>query len=41
MKSERGGAMRRDPGNPILTRADMPDIPPRLTDATSVFNPGP
>jgi predicted GH43/DUF377 family glycosyl hydrolase len=26
--------------NPILTREDIPDVPPRLTDATSVFNPG-
>ena len=32
--------MRRHPGNPILTRADIPDVPPFLTDATSVFNPG-
>ncbi len=40
MKNERGGALRRDPSNPILTRADLPDIPPDLTDATSVFNPG-
>ena len=32
--------MRRDPGNPILTRADLPDIPPLLKDVTSVFNPG-
>ena len=32
--------MRRHPANPILTRADIPDIPPLLTDATSVFNPG-
>jgi beta-1,4-mannooligosaccharide/beta-1,4-mannosyl-N-acetylglucosamine phosphorylase len=32
--------MRRVPGNPILTRADVPDIPPLLTDVTSVFNPG-
>jgi len=32
--------MRRYPGNPILTRSDIPDIPPLLTDATSVFNPG-
>ncbi len=32
--------MRRDPGNPILTRGDIPAIPPLLTDATSVFNPG-
>jgi len=40
MKSERGAALRRVPGNPILTRDDLPDIPPLLTDATSVFNPG-
>jgi beta-1,4-mannooligosaccharide/beta-1,4-mannosyl-N-acetylglucosamine phosphorylase len=32
--------MRRASGNPILTRADIPDIAPRLIDATSVFNPG-
>jgi beta-1,4-mannooligosaccharide/beta-1,4-mannosyl-N-acetylglucosamine phosphorylase len=32
--------LRRHPRNPILTRADIPDDPPRLTDATSVFNPG-
>lgn len=32
--------MKRHPGNPILTRADVPDVPPLLTDATSVFNPG-
>ncbi len=38
--SERGSAMRRVPGNPILTRECVPDIPPRLIDATSVFNPG-
>ena len=37
---EGGGVMRRDPGNPILTRADIPDIPPSLVDVTSVFNPG-
>ena len=38
--SERGSAMRRAPGNPILTRECVPDIPPRLVDPTSVFNPG-
>lgn len=32
--------MQRHPRNPILTRADIPDVPPDLTDATSVFNPG-
>jgi predicted GH43/DUF377 family glycosyl hydrolase len=26
--------------NPILTRDDVPDVPPAITDATSVFNPG-
>jgi len=40
MKREGGGVLRRDPGNPVLTRADLPDVPPRLVDATSVFNPG-
>ena len=32
--------MKRHPRNPILTRADIPDVPPYMTDATSVFNPG-
>ncbi len=32
--------MKRHAANPILTRADIPAIPPVLTDATSVFNPG-
>lgn len=32
--------MDRHPQNPILTRTDIPDIPPRLVDPTSVFNPG-
>ena len=32
--------MRRHPGNPILTREDIPEIPPLLRDVTSVFNPG-
>jgi beta-1,4-mannooligosaccharide/beta-1,4-mannosyl-N-acetylglucosamine phosphorylase len=32
--------MKRAASNPILTRADVPDVPPRLLDATSVFNPG-
>jgi beta-1,4-mannooligosaccharide/beta-1,4-mannosyl-N-acetylglucosamine phosphorylase len=40
MKIKPEGTLRRNPANPILTRADLPDIPPRLTDATSVFNPG-
>ncbi len=32
--------MHRHPKNPILTRADIPNIHPELVDATSVFNPG-
>jgi beta-1,4-mannooligosaccharide/beta-1,4-mannosyl-N-acetylglucosamine phosphorylase len=30
----------RSGANPVLTRADIPDVPPRIVDATSVFNPG-
>jgi beta-1,4-mannooligosaccharide/beta-1,4-mannosyl-N-acetylglucosamine phosphorylase len=32
--------LRRNPQNPILTRADIPDIPPHILDVSSVFNPG-
>ena len=32
--------MIRSIRNPILTRKDIPDIPPYLSDVTSVFNPG-
>ncbi len=32
--------MRRYSHNPIVTRANIPDIPPALVDVTSVFNPG-
>ena len=32
--------MLRYEKNPILTREDIPDIPPYLIDVTSVFNPG-
>jgi len=32
--------VRRSPHNPILTRDDIPDVSPRVTDVTSVFNPG-
>ncbi|MCK4512344.1 hypothetical protein KAW64_11425, partial [bacterium] len=32
--------LRRHTDNPILTRADIPDVPPTIVDATSVFNPG-
>jgi len=30
----------RHASGPILTRDDIPDVPPALVDATSVFNPG-
>lgn len=32
--------MERSARNPILTRGDIPPIPPELVDVTSVFNPG-
>ena len=32
--------MNRSPANPIITRADVPDIPPHVVDVSSVFNPG-
>lgn len=32
--------MNRHAVNPILTRADVPDIHPHLVDCSSVFNPG-
>ena len=32
--------MKRSPQNPILTRADIPDISLRISDVSSVFNPG-
>jgi beta-1,4-mannooligosaccharide/beta-1,4-mannosyl-N-acetylglucosamine phosphorylase len=32
--------MKRHPANPILTRADVPNIHPHLIDCSSVFNPG-
>lgn len=32
--------MQRHPKNPIITRKDIPNIPPYLVDVTSVFNPG-
>ena len=32
--------MKRSAANPIITRADIPNVPPRLVDVTSVFNPG-
>lgn len=32
--------MKRHTINPILTRADVPDIRPHLVDCSSVFNPG-
>jgi predicted GH43/DUF377 family glycosyl hydrolase len=30
----------RHPANPIVTREDIPDIPPAIHDPSSVFNPG-
>lgn len=33
-------SVNRSPNNPILTRADIPDISPHMGDVTSVFNPG-
>jgi len=33
-------ALKRHGGNPIITRAEIPDIPPWIIDATAVFNPG-
>ena len=32
--------MLRSPKNPILTREDIPAMPPHLVDVSSVFNPG-
>ncbi len=32
--------MERHPKNPIITRRDIPQIPPDLVDVSSVFNPG-
>ena len=32
--------LRRHGDGPILTRTDLPDVPPAFTDPTSVFNPG-
>jgi predicted GH43/DUF377 family glycosyl hydrolase len=32
--------MKRSAANPIITRADIPDVPPRVVDVSSVFNPG-
>lgn len=32
--------LRRHPASPILTRADIPPVPPDLVDVSSVFNPG-
>ncbi len=32
--------LKRHAANPILTRNDIPDLPPHLVDVSSVFNPG-
>jgi beta-1,4-mannooligosaccharide/beta-1,4-mannosyl-N-acetylglucosamine phosphorylase len=34
------GILRRSARNPIITRDDVPDLPPDVVDVTSVFNPG-
>ena len=30
----------RCPANPVITRSDVPDVPPDIVDVTSVLNPG-
>ncbi len=32
--------LHRHPKRPILSRDEVPDVPPEIVDATSVFNPG-
>lgn len=32
--------LKRHQKNPIITRKDIPDLPPHLVDVSSVFNPG-
>lgn len=32
--------LRRDPDGPLLTRRDVPAMPPEVVDPSSVFNPG-
>lgn len=32
--------LQRSPSNPILTRRDLPPMPPAIVDPSSVFNPG-
>jgi beta-1,4-mannooligosaccharide/beta-1,4-mannosyl-N-acetylglucosamine phosphorylase len=32
--------LKRYLNNPVLSREDLPELPPRLVDASSVFNPG-
>ncbi|HQI47735.1 MAG TPA: glycoside hydrolase family 130 protein [bacterium] len=32
--------MQRHPSNPVLTRQQIPNYPPHLTDVSAVFNPG-
>lgn len=32
--------LRRLPDGPLITRADLCDVPPRFTDVSAVFNPG-
>ena len=33
-------SLRRSDKNPIITRDDIPDVPPAIVDPTAVFNPG-
>ncbi len=33
-------SFNRSPAKPLLTRQDVPDLPPALRDVSSVFNPG-
>ncbi len=32
--------LKRNSKNPIVTRKDIPNIPPYMEDVSSVFNPG-
>ena len=32
--------LNRCPANPLITRSDIPDVPPDIADVSSVMNPG-
>jgi predicted GH43/DUF377 family glycosyl hydrolase len=32
--------LKRNSKNPVVSRENIPDIPPHLIDVSSVFNPG-